>query len=78
MKNIRGWSNYIIGVCLIKLRQKSFVLETVSYMANACVRELLRTRGMGQGCDHSCRNMHILLNVYGCVNMALYVHLGGE
>ena len=29
-------------------KQKSFVLETVfSYMENACVRELVRTRSMG-------------------------------
>ena len=31
-------------------KQKSFVLKTVfSYMVNACVRESVRTRDMGQG-----------------------------
>ena len=32
-------------------KQKSFVLKTIffSYMANACVRELVRTRDMGNG-----------------------------
>ena len=32
-------------------KQKSFVLKTIffSYMANACVRELARTRDMGHG-----------------------------
>ena len=31
-------------------KQKSFVLKIIfSYMASACVRELVRTRGMGYG-----------------------------
>ena len=28
-------------------KQKSFVLKTISYMANACVRESVRTQDMG-------------------------------
>ena len=43
--------NFDIGDCPMSFRkQKSFVLKTsFSYMENACVRELVRTRDMGHG-----------------------------
>ena len=45
----------------------------------SCVSESVRTRGMGYGCGHSCRNLHIIYsNVCETVNMAFHVHLGGE
>ena len=78
-KNIGGWSNYIIGVCLIKLKQKSFVLEIVF------IHGKRMCEGVGEDSRHGARHVIIhveicmfLLNVCGCVNMALHVHLGGE
>ena len=40
--SIRGSSNGF-------QKKKSFILKTISYMANACVRESVRTRDMGHG-----------------------------
>ena len=45
-----------------------------SYMANACVRESVRTRGMERECGHSSRIMISL----ECVYSPLHEHLGGE
>ena len=79
MKNIGGWSNYIIGVCPIKLKQKCFVLVTV-FIHEKCMCE-----GVGEDSRHGAKHMIIhleicifLLNVCRCVNMALHVHLGVE
>ena len=79
MKNIRGWSNYIIRVCPIKLKQKCFFLETVFiYGKSMC-------EGVGEDSRHGAKHVIIhveicifLLNVCESVNMALHVHLGGE
>ena len=49
-----------------ELKQKPFVLEIILiHGKNACVRESVRTRGMGLGILHSCRKMHnFYLNGY--------------
>ena len=64
-----------------KTKTKIFYFgNSFSYMANACVRESMRTRDMHEA-RHVIINAEIcmfLLNVCGCVNMALHVHLGGE
>ena len=54
-----------------ELKQKPFVLEIIYiHGKNACVRESVRTRGMGLGLWHSCRKFH---NFY-LVNIVLHVH----
>ena len=67
-----------MGVCLTKLKEKYFVLETV----------FIHGKRMCEGVDEDSRHgtrhvIHVeicmfLLNVCGCVNMALHEHLVGE
>ena len=52
-KNIEGWSNYIIGVCPIKLKQKSFVLETVF------IHSKRMCEGVGEDSRHAARHVII-------------------
>ena len=52
---------------LRELKQNLFVLEIIFKhdKKNACVRESVRTRGMGLGIWHSCRKLHsFYLNGY--------------
>ena len=46
-----------------ELKQKPFVLEKKKFIhgKTACVRESMRTRGMGLGMWHSCRKLHHFL-----------------
>ena len=59
MKNIRGWSNYIIGVCPIKLKQKYFVLEIV-FIHGKCMCE-----GVDEDSRHEAR--HMIIHVEICI-----------
>ena len=64
MKNIKGWSNILseyVEQTFVRTKTKIFFFFGNSFHTwkNACVRESVRTRGMGYGCGHSCRNMHI-------------------
>ena len=60
MKNIRGWSNIlseIVQRTFTRTKTKTFCFRKKFHTwQNACVNELVRTRGMGHGMGHSCRN----------------------
>ena len=44
----------------MRTKRKTFCFgNSLHTWKNACVRESVRTRGMGYGCGHSCRNLHI-------------------
>ena len=66
--------------CPMSFKNKNILFwNQFSYMENECVRESARTRDMGAWhVDMHVEMCMFYLNVCGCVNMALHVHLGGE
>ena len=61
-------------------KQKSFVLKKINFIHGKCMCD-----GVGEDSRHGAWNVDIrvetcicLLNVCGCVNMALHVHLDRE
>ena len=60
MKNIGGWYNILsesVKRTFMRTKTKTFCFRNFFHTwKNACVRESVRTRGMGHGMGHSYRN----------------------